>query len=314
MAIRVMGQQRPMIGRPAPVGPGHQRKVAILGTNLSSLQFAPYDDPSWEIWAHASIVNRIPKGAATLFIDLHPPHCFKETRKNGFKDYYGWLQHQTTPILMQETYPDIPAAMRFPRERIKNEWPNVPLGSQTAWMIALALIQGVTHIGLYGTHYAHDSEYRMQRANTERWVGIAEGRGVIIICPKENPLCHEPAEDYAYESHSTPEKYEALKKVFAESLAKVAFSDKLLVECETDDQLAEAARIRREKDPAWAREIAKIPASEKIPQGLLDMEERQRNKAAVMIAQIAEARTKAYQEIAAEAETKAAVEQEPVPV
>lgn len=309
MAIRIPGQQRAYVGRPAMVGPGHARKVAILGSNLSSLQFAPYDDPSWEIWAHASIVNRIPKGTATLFIDLHPPHCFKEVRKNGFKDYYGWLQKQTTPIFMQDAYAEIPAAVRFPRERIKNEWPGVPIGSQTAWMIALALIQGVTHIGLYGTHYAHDSEYRMQRANTERWVGIAEGRGVILICPKENPLCHEPAEDYAYESHDTPEKYEALKKVFAESLAKVAFSDSALVPCETEDQIQEAARIRREKDPAWFREIAKIPDAEKIPQGLLDMEERQRNQAALWISQVAEARSKASAAQAIEQPT----EGEPVP-
>lgn len=282
--LRIPGAHRAYVGRPAPVGPGNLRKVGILGANLASLQFAPYEDPSWELWAHASIVNKIPKGAATCFVDLHPPHCFKEARKNGFKDYYGWLKKQTTPIWMQETYPDIPASMRFPLERIRTEWPQTPIASQTGYLIALALMQGVTHLGFWGTHYAHESEYRAQRANTERWIGIAEGRGVVIVSPQDNPLCHEPRELYAYETHSTVEKYEALKLAQAKAIERVAFSSERLVPVDTPEQEAAALALRREKDPEWAREIDKIPATELIPQGLLDMEQRQRDKAAAAVA------------------------------
>ena len=260
-----------------PVGPGSARKVAILGSG-TSLQWAPIDDPSWEIWAHASIIQKIPLGTASVLIDLHPPHCFQEARKNAFKDYYGWLKTQTTPIYMQEKYPEIPASIRFPRERIKTEWPNVPVGSQTAWMIGLALMQGVTHLGFWGTHYAHESEYKAQRANTERWVGIAEGRGVIIVCPTDNPLCHEPAEDYAYESHNTPEKYAQKKVEFAETLNRTRFAAAGLVPCDTPEQLEAARILRRVKDPAWAAEIDQIHGEE-IPEALIALERKQREDA-----------------------------------
>lgn len=187
-------------------------KVALLGGVKSTLRHAPFADPSWAIWSHNSVplssVRRVDR-----WFDLHPPHCFQTPVKCG-RHYYDWLKRLTVPVYMQKHYPEIPASVQYPRERIQAEWPLVPFGSQTAWMIALALSEGATHIGLYGIHYQHASEYAEQRANAELWVGVALGRGVHVVIPEGAPLAREPQDLYGYESH-TPEKYAARKAAMA---------------------------------------------------------------------------------------------------
>lgn len=187
--------------------------MALLGGVKDTLRHAPFTDPSWAIWSH----NSVPLSAAKRvdrWFDLHPPHCFQAPVKCG-RRYYEWLKGLTTPIYMQKHYPEIPASVAYPRERIQTEWPGLPFGSQTAWMIALALTEGVTHLGLFGVHYQHESEYAEQRANAELWVGIALGRGVQVVMPAGCPLAREPVDLYGYESH-TPEKYAARQRRFAE--------------------------------------------------------------------------------------------------
>src|SRR5262245_10641140 len=142
----------------ARVGPGRLRKVAIIGTHAATLVGAPWHDPSWEFWSHASAVNVIPKGRVGLVIDVHPPHCFMQEKKNGFTNYYKWLQGCPYPVLMQKKYKDIPQSLAYPYDEIKAEFPNIDIGSQTAYLIAYALSRGVTHIGIWGCEYSHDSE------------------------------------------------------------------------------------------------------------------------------------------------------------
>lgn len=290
MAMRLPGAPRTVRARPEPFGPGRLRKIAIIGT-APSLWGAPWDDPSWQIWAHASGMNVIKGGwQPDLLIDLHPPHCFREERKNGFRNYYEFLQHCRIPVLMQERYDEIPASVRFPRERLLTEWPGVKYGSLTSYLIAYALMQGVTHLGFWGIHYAHKSEYEEQRANTEHWIGIARGQGVQIIIPADSPLCHEPAEDYGYESHSTPEKYAARKERVAAFKRTVGVPGAVgqrtevhLLPLRTMRTLAdfeEAAAIRAKKDPAWGFEVAKFGKDEEFPQWILDLEAQQRDDAA----------------------------------
>jgi hypothetical protein len=186
------------------------KKIALIGT-APTVQFAPWQDRSWEIWSHASagkVCKRVDR-----YYDLHPSHVYQEAKKNGFKDYYGWLRQLTVPIYMQKKDLAIPASVRFPFERMRAEFP-YPVGSIGAWMVQHALTEGVTHLGLFGVHYAHASEYEEQRANFEFWLGLAAGRGVQLVIPSvsrltgvtANPLVQEPALLYGYETHS-PEMY-----------------------------------------------------------------------------------------------------------
>lgn len=264
MSIRVTGAPKQHGGRPEFVGPGRQRKVAIIGSHSGSILYAPYRDPTWEMWVHSSTAQLVPKGRADRLFDLHPRHCFQVARKNGFLDYYQYLKDSTTPVYMQEVFPEIPQSVRFPLEMIQSLWPGVPIGSQTAAMIALALVEGVTQLGFWGVHYSQRDERGDQRLSTEHWIGIARGMGVQILIPTQSPLCHEPAELYGYESHSTPEKYAAKLKQFTDNLQR-GLAPTTVEPCTTPAQEAKAEAIRLATDPEWRRQIDLIPPSEKIP-------------------------------------------------
>lgn len=182
---------------------GGMRKVALIGGEPSTVRHAPWADPSWEIWAHTS-VNPFCKRVDRWF-ELHPPHVFEAKAKHGRQDWYGWLKGLTEPVYMQERYPEIPASVRYPVERVLTEFPRY-CSSTVAWMIALAITEGVHTIGVWGIHFQSGSEYAEQRAGAEFWLGVALGRGIQIKIPERCPILKEPALLYGYETH-TPELY-----------------------------------------------------------------------------------------------------------
>jgi hypothetical protein len=282
MAVPIPGAPRKLAARPVFYGPGRQRKVAILGSAPGSLKWAPFADPSWEFWAHSSSVVLIPHFRADRIFDTHPKHCFTEQRKCGMKDYFGYLKTCPTPIYMQQHFEDIPSSVRYPLEMVRQQWPRVPIGSQTAMMIALALLEGVTHLGFWGVDYASGWERDQQRINAERWVGIAEGLGVHIILPASTPFCQEPREIYAYETHATPEQYEARKAVELQAKQAVgpkgpAFDPARLVPCDTSEDFARSRAILASKDADWAKEAAQFNDPKcAIPPAILEKEARER--------------------------------------
>lgn len=101
---------------------------------------------------------------------------------------------------MQEEYPDIPMAIKFPKERIMGEY-RAYFTNHVAWMIALAMTEGVTHFGVFGCEYAHVYERGHQRGSLEYWLGMFEGRGGHVILPPQSHLLNKPFELYGYESH-----------------------------------------------------------------------------------------------------------------
>lgn len=195
---------------PARAGLGRLRKVALVG-NAGTWIHAPWSDASWEIWSHTSsktLVKRVDR-----FFDLHPKVFWNKAEgKKWDPEYVNWLKGNRVPILMQERYRDVPAAVKYPKDRILAEF-RPYLTSQTAWMIALALTEGVTHLGFFGVHYAHYTEYATQRAGCEYWIGLAEGRGVQIVLPPGNPLLRTPSLLYGYESHSEGALHESYRVV-----------------------------------------------------------------------------------------------------
>lgn len=175
-------------------------KVAILGCT-ESIRYAPWTDPSWTLVAHNSARNLVER-EPDYWMDLHPPSCFQQ-KKRWHPTYYTWLQEQRTPIFMQEEYPHIPAAVRYPKERILSEFRPF-FTNQVAWIIALAMTEGVRHLGLYGCQYKADTEYGIQRESCVYWLGRFEGAGgVVHLPPAYNTLLCQPAELYGYESHDS---------------------------------------------------------------------------------------------------------------
>ena len=201
---------RATVGGPTFAGLGRLRKVALVG-NAPTVHHTPWDDPTWEIWAHASSAPYCER--VDRYFDLHPKKFWVKGKK-WEPNYYRWLKQLDTPIFMQRHYHEIPRSIAYPKTRVLSEFRRY-FTSQAAWMIALALTEGVTHIGLFGVHYANDQEHAAQRAGAEYWLGVAEGRGVTLVLPEGNPILRTPSRLYGYESHDEGHLHDSYKLSFA---------------------------------------------------------------------------------------------------
>lgn len=188
---------------PPRAGLGRLRKIGFLGSHEASLKYAPWDDPSWELWGHASSRGLYRRSPERLF-DLHRKECWSKSNHKGNK-YLKWLATNTVPIFMQERFPEVPASHRYPLERVLAEF-RPYFTNHVAYMIALALTEGVTHLGFFGVNYSPDCEYGTQRGSAEYWMGLAEARGVHLVMPKTCTLLGDPKELYGYESHDADGK------------------------------------------------------------------------------------------------------------
>jgi len=90
-------------------------------------------------------------------------------------------------------------------------------------MMALAILEGATHIGLWGVDMAMSDEYAFQRPSCELMIGYCLGRGIAVTVPEESALC-KARRLYGYETHMGDGYVEVrtrenhLKKNLAESV------------------------------------------------------------------------------------------------
>ena len=190
----------PAVRRPLLSGLGRLRKIACLG-GARSLRYTPWHDPTWELWAHASCRHLCARDPDLLF-DLHPQELWRDaTKKTWDPKYFTWLQRNLVPIMMQDVYADVPASVRYPFETMITEFPRGYMTNHVAYMVALALMEGVTHLAIFCCDYTSGSEYGPQRGCAEYWLGLAEGRGVQVQIAPLCDLLNKPSLLYGYESH-----------------------------------------------------------------------------------------------------------------
>lgn len=178
------------------------KKIGILGCT-ANIEFAPWTDPSWTLLSHCS-ARQFCRREPDWYFDLHRPECF-QTNKSWNTRYYAWLRGLQTPIFMQEDvtapWDRIPMAVRYPIERITAEY-RPYFTNHAAYMVALAMTEGATHIGLWGCQYANDSEYSVQRDSLTYWLGrFEQAGGTVVLPPKWNTLLAVPKGLYGYASH-----------------------------------------------------------------------------------------------------------------
>lgn len=172
------------------------KKLALLGST-DSLELAPFHDMSWTLAAHPCCRPRCAREPDWYF-DMHRPECFRIEHKPWNPLYYAWLKRLQTPIFMQEAWPEIPMAVRYPKERVFAEF-RAYFTNHCAYMIALAMTEGITHLGLFGCQYA-GAERGTQRDSLTYWLGRFEQAGGVLVIPAQgNTLLTK--ELYGYESH-----------------------------------------------------------------------------------------------------------------
>jgi hypothetical protein len=126
-----------------------------------------------------------------VYFDLHPQSWITLSvgKSEPERQHYEWLkQGHDFPIYMQEKFPEYPASVRYPIERIRRKYADFHTSS-FSYMMALALDMGYKWIEIYGFDMAADSEYNYQRDSAEYFIGLAMGLGVHIYIPENSPLC-----------------------------------------------------------------------------------------------------------------------------
>lgn len=188
-----------------------ERRIAIVGT-APTWRETPWDDPTLEIHALNDMwVLNLPR--VDRWFDLHPldKMYFRDPAKKkvfagevpaGYfvrpSGHLEWLRKQTIPVYVQDAAAlGSPNAVTFPKAAIEAKF-GKHFASSPAWMIGLALLEGVTELHIYGIHLATEWEYLKQKPNMTFLLGLAAGLGVKIVLPKGCPLLAE-THQYAFE-------------------------------------------------------------------------------------------------------------------
>src|SRR5688572_23713913 len=237
-----------------------EKRIAIVGT-APTRNAVPYDDPTLQIW-HLNDAWVLNPPRADRWFDVHPidkmffrPDTGKLWEGDVPAGYFvrpqghlEWLRKQAIPVYVQDAAQlGSPNAVTFPRERCEKEvFPTYC--SSPAWMVALALLEGVTKLHVYGIHLATEWEYIHQRPNFESLLTLAAARGVKVVLPRGCPLLHG-THKYGYEEDPDTPKI-ALKRKMA----------RLQEEAAAVNRMAKARPWWKGKDPNHASRLAFIQA------------------------------------------------------
>tara|TARA_Y100000310_G_scaffold216045_1_gene217006 strand:+ start:67 stop:654 length:588 start_codon:yes stop_codon:yes gene_type:complete len=168
------------------------KQVAVVGLSPSTHDAAPYEDPDWEVWGLPWDNDRYPY--FDRLFDIHPLECIREATPSFYPPRYeDRLRELDAPLYMQQAYEDIPNAIAYPLDEVSSVVGDY-YNSSIAYMLAMAIVENVGKIGLWGVDMSgpgepgHADEYRDERPNCEYLLGFAKAKGTEIYLPDECPL------------------------------------------------------------------------------------------------------------------------------
>jgi hypothetical protein len=206
------------------------RKVAIVGYSASR-EDAPFGDPTFELWGMNNLHAELDAKHFSRWFDIHKRDYIELNNANLATDHIAWLRTTTIPVYMIREFDEFPTSRAFPLQEIQEvmlkEW-GFPEGetnyfhSALAYMVALALYEGVDEIHIFGIDMVMDSEWGFQRPNCEGWIALARqqvavsdpSKKVRVMVAKRCALMKGPGL-YGYESDNY-----AFPMVFERALIK----------------------------------------------------------------------------------------------
>lgn len=158
------------------------RKIAIVGGGPSRRR-APYRNRSWEIWAFSSSAWRYPRVSRWFeihsLIDLRQQLSSRKRGRRTLRGYFRYMRRLRCPVYMMEEHPRIPNSVRFPAEELLERY-GPCFTSTAAYMVALALEEGVDTIGLWGVDL-RGRDYAYQRPALKYLLALARERGIRVL-------------------------------------------------------------------------------------------------------------------------------------
>lgn len=169
------------------------RKVAILGTATTTLEFAPVPDPSWEIWACSPwMQGRLPPRSEGVpgfdrFFEIHWNSQFYQSERDVF---LPWLRECGKPVYVFDDL-QIPTQVFYPKKQMEDMHTKAFFTSQIAWMLALAIEERPAQIGIWGVEMAE--EYSEQKQGCLHFIALARLLGIDVVLPSGSELSKYPA-------------------------------------------------------------------------------------------------------------------------
>ena len=233
-----------------------ERKIAIFGTTPSRMNGPVQDDSGWERWTIG------PGGK-----DAHDWERLFEVHgvwPADFRDYLNDLSLVEPPRqIITLPQPDSPAetwagaierwkaAHELGDDAIEGDWKAVVpyprlniverfqrrmwFSSSISWLIALAIEEGATDIGLWGIDLESGEEYIAQYVGCAHLLDLAQLAGINVHLPNGSGLLHDPA--------PYPDRYETHLALTLEKKHKWLESAVAQMEPQYDDLKAEVHRL-----------------------------------------------------------------------
>lgn len=160
-------------------------KIALLGSHPASMNLAPFGDVNWEIWACSPSNYVAPRVDAWFELHSLDRKCVP-----GNEPYISTLKQHPRVYLAA---PDdrLPNGVIYPKDHILGKYPqkhHTFFTSSVAWMMAMAIEQRPSVIGLWGIDMAAGDEYEYQRPGLHYFMGVAEGLGIKIYAPPQSDI------------------------------------------------------------------------------------------------------------------------------
>jgi hypothetical protein len=172
-----------LVAEPQPL------KIALIGTAPSSRMLAPYNDPTWKIWACSpGNMGQLPRVDA--WFEIHGSLLWPENKHYG-EPYLNWLAQQRFPVYMQDNR-YLANATPLPKDELVKEFGPYYFTSSFSWMMAMAMHEGAKEIMLFGIDMASRDEYILQRPGAYHFFQEAQRRGIKISAPYESDIMQPP--------------------------------------------------------------------------------------------------------------------------
>lgn len=163
------------------------KKIVLLGTAPSSMNLAPFGDPTWEVWACSPGTWPLTTRGARFekFFELHR----WEPGQEWFSpEYLNFIRSFPRDVVMSKHVPEVKNCKVLEWERLVEKFGPYFFTSSLAWMCAMAIEEKPEKIAFYGVDMAATTEYHDQRMGCQYFAQLAVQQGIEVGVPPESDL------------------------------------------------------------------------------------------------------------------------------
>ncbi len=202
------------------------KRCAIIGSSRS-VDDAPWDNKSIEIWSIASILGR------PRYDRIFEMHDGMDT------EVFNHVLNAGCPVYMKEVNPRVPKSVRYPIEPVLAAFGR-HFSNTISYMVALAILEEYKEIQFYGVNMEFGSEYGVEKPSLDYCVGVARGRGIAVYIPDDSDVARTH-HLYGYETTSLHKKMVKRQDVIRREIniqkQKVRIAVEMLAKLEGGDEM-----------------------------------------------------------------------------